>query len=113
MKKILLPLACIISHGLSYSQITITNDQIIQPNSEVYRTILDTSGFSPGNAGSNVVWDFSSLNILQYNAEHFQYLPVSATDCFTDPEINTYLDGGMTFPAYRYIYYAADASQFG
>lgn len=110
MRKILIIGIILLRLVDSYSQITITNQQMIQPGDSVYLTQLDTSGFSPGNSGSIVLWDFSTINVLQYNAYFYPCLPIANPICFSD-SVNTYLaiphSGG-----YHYDYYLLDSLEY-
>jgi hypothetical protein len=112
MKKLLI--LCILSIQLSdcFSQITITYQQIIQPNDDVYRTDLDTTSFNEGGTGNNLIWDYSKINVLQYNSYHVKYLPTNGSSCFFDSTINleTYSSGGNTT---SYEYFISDSTQFG
>jgi hypothetical protein len=94
----------------SFAQFTITYQQSYHPNDNVYTILCDTTNFFEGEDGSNVLWDYSNLNIIFYGGAR-RYKPAPfPNQCTTPMNANLYTsdtDGSD----YYYSYYESDSTQ--
>ena len=111
--KWLFVLLCISYANNAIAQFTITYDHLIHPGDSVSRKQLDTTNFSYGNAGSNVIWDYSTINFIGQNPTIF-YTSGSPTYCMTYPANIAfgYASSWPAPPAHNYTYFLSDSTQF-
>jgi len=111
--KLLLVFILIITTNELCGQFVITYQQMHHPNDSVFWSTLDTTNFSPGNSGSNVIWNFSTINIIQSNSSTLYYNPTSSAVCFSNNSTNMYLNPYPPLSSvYSKHYYLSDSTEY-
>ena len=96
-----------------FGQFVIDYQQMIHPNDSISWSTLDTTNFSPGNSGSNVIWNYSSINIIQSNSSSIHYPPTFNAVCFSNNPTNMYTNSYPPFSSvYKKYYYLSDSTEY-
>ena len=106
MKKIILCAILVIAVTVTYSQITITSQDVPVPGVNIVMSIDDSpAGINPGTPGPNQIWDFTALS--EDETSTLKYFHPSSTP-FPDyfPDANLALTADDTI----YIYMHVDAA---
>lgn len=117
MKRSLLSISLVI-YAMSFptmAQITITTSDLPTIGTQVIRAVDDVTPISPGNQGTNQVWDFSNLVTTGFDTT--LYLPTTGLPYIQDyPDADIAIKHLSGYPAtdydYEYLKYGNDGLRY-
>lgn len=112
MKRIIILIVSLFKITICFSQIILTHQQMIQPDDSIYIKYLDTTGFTSGDQGANVLWDYSNINVFGNDAILRNYIHTSHAVCFSDTVNMVISSDFYSLPSYSNSYYFSDSTQY-